>query len=125
VCWFYSEAAKGTGGDLRPFSGLPTDYFQRSAAIPLLILAAGRDSYDGLDAGACATFVKSIPDAKQAEMTQVEVLPHATHGWDHGRTYSFPVRGGCKGRTNCINNIVSNSDAVEEGKRKLLEFFTR
>ena len=125
VCWFYTEAAKANATDLRPFAGLPADYFQRSAAIPLLILAAGKDSYDGLDADACPRFVKSIPDAKQAEMTEVEIFPDATHGWDHGRTYSFPVRGGCKGRSNCMNNIVASPATVDQGKRRLLEFLTK
>lgn len=125
VCWFYTEAAKANATDLRPLAGLPVDYFQRSAAIPLLILAAGKDSYDGLDADACPRFVKSMPDAKQSEMTQVEVFPEATHGWDHGRTYSFPVRGGCKGRSNCMNHIVSSPATVEQGKHRLLAFLTR
>ena len=122
VCWFYSEAVKGTGGDLRPFAGIPANYFQRFEAIPLLILAAGKDGYDGLDATACPTFVQNIPDPRQAALTQVEVFSDATHGWDHGMTYGFQVWGGCKGRTNCFNRIVSNPAAVEKGKHKLLEF---
>lgn len=122
VCWFYSEALKGKAADLRPFSKMPADHFQRWAGIPLLILAAGKDSYDGSDPKACADVVKSIPDARQANLTQLEVFPSATHGWDHGRDYSFPVRGGCTGRTNCINHIVSSPDIVEQGKQKVLEF---
>ena len=122
VCWFYSEAAQGKAGDLRPFAKFPPDFFQRSVGIPLLILAAGQDSYDGANPQACAQFVSSLPDPRQAQMTRVEVFPEATHGWDHGRNYSFPVRGGCVGRRPCINTIVSSPQTTELGKRKVLEF---
>ena len=122
VCWFYAEAVQGKAGDLRPFAKMPPDFFQRWAGIPLLILAAGKDSYDGANPQACPQFVNSLPDPHQAQMTRVEVFPEATHGWDHGRTYSFPVRGGCVGRRHCTNTIVSSPETVELGKRKVLEF---
>ena len=122
VCWFYSEAVQGKAADIRIFTGMPPDHLQRLEGIPLLILAAGRDSYDALDANACPDFVKRIPDPKQAERTQVVVYPEATHAWDHGRNYSFPVRGGCKGRSDCTNHIISSPDTVEKGKQATLGF---
>jgi hypothetical protein len=88
----------------------------------LLLLAAGKDSYDSSDAGACPAFVQSIVDPIQKQVTRVEVFQNATHGWDHGRNYSFPARGGCTGRTNCTNRIVSNLDVVEKGKQSVLSF---
>lgn len=125
VCWFYEEAAKGKAGDIRPFNGIPGNYFQRFASVPLLILAAGKDSYDGMDANACPSFVKSIPDSRQAQITQVVVYPNASHGWDHGKDYSFTVRGGCKGRTTCINRITYSPETVEQGKQAVLSFLTQ
>lgn len=124
VCWIMSEAARGQTHDILPFSGLPNSFLQRWARIPLLILAAGLDSYDSLDANACPSFVKNIPDPRQAELTRVEVYGNATHGWDHGRNYSFPVRGGCTGRSNCINRIVSSPETVESGKQAIWSFLT-
>jgi dienelactone hydrolase len=122
VCWLMSEAAKGQTHDIPVFSGMPNTFLQRWANIPLLILAAGKDSYDSLDPNACPSFVKSMNDPKQAEMTRVEVYSNATHGWDHGKDYSFPVRGGCTGRTNCTNRIVSSPETVESGKQAILSF---
>jgi dienelactone hydrolase len=125
VCWMMTEAAKGQTQDISIFNGLPNAFLQQSAEIPLLILAAGKDSYDSLDAGACKTFVKSITNPRQAEMTRVTVYPEATHGWDHGRNYNFQVWKGCTGKTNCTNRIVSSPETVEQGKQAVLSFLTR
>lgn len=122
VCWFMSEAAKGQTQGIPIFRGLPNNFLQKSAEIPLLILAAGKDSYDGLDQGACPAFAKSIVNPRQAAMTKIEVFQNATHGWDHGKDYSFPVRGGCPGRTSCTNYIVSSPQTVEQGKQAVLSF---
>ncbi len=122
VCWMMSEANKGKTQGISFYVGMPQNFLQRSAGVPLLILAAGKDSYDGLDADACPAFVKSIPDVHQVQMTKVVVYPNATHGWDHGKDYSFPVRGSCSGRTNCTNRIVSNPEIVEQGKHAVMSF---
>lgn len=124
VCWVMSEAVKGQTQEIRPFIGMPSTYLQRWVGIPLLILAAGKDNYDGLDALACPAFAKSIPDVRQAEVTRVEVYQDATHGWDHGRDYSFLVNGGCSGRISCTNRIVFSSETVERGKQAVLKFLT-
>lgn len=122
VCWMMTEASKGQTQDIPIFKGLPNTFLQKSAEIPLLILAAGKDSYDSMDPNACPTFAKSIVNPRQAAMTRVEVFPNATHGWDHGRDYSFPVRGGCTGRTSCTNQIVASPETVEQGKQAVLSF---
>lgn len=124
VCWFMSEAMKGETQELLIFKGLPNTFLQKSAEIPLLILAAGKDSYDGSNVNACPTFAKSITNARQASMTKVEVFENATHGWDHGRNYNFPLRGQCPGRSNCTNYIVSSPETVEQGKQAVLNFLT-
>ena len=124
VCWMMTEASKGQTKDIPIFKGLPNTFLQKFAEIPLLILAAGKDSYDSLDAGACPTFVKSILNLRQSAMTKVEVFPNATHGWDHGKDYSFPVRGGCTDRTSCTNRTVSSPATVEQGKQSVMSFLT-
>jgi dienelactone hydrolase len=124
VCWFYAEAARQNIAGIRPFAGLPENFFQRSAGIPLLILAAGRDSYDGSNPEICTQLVKEIPDEKQRALTRLEVFTDATHGWDHGKTYSFPT-GGCIGRTNCINQIISSPEVTERGKQSALNFLQK
>ena len=125
VCWMMTEGSKGQTQDIGIFKGLPNTFLQRSAAIPLLILAAGKDSYDTMNADACPAFAKSISDPRQAVITRVEVFSNATHGWDHGRDYSFPLRSQCTGRTSCTNRIVSSPETVEQGKQAVLSFLTR
>ncbi len=122
VCWIMNEALNGQTQDISSFKGLPNTFLQQFAEIPLLILAAGKDSYDGLDAGVCSSFAKNIPNPVQAGMTKVEVFTNATHGWDHGKDYSVPVQGGCLGRTNCTNRIVSSPVTVEQGKKAVMNF---
>jgi hypothetical protein len=41
-----SEAVKGQTQDIAIFKGLPNTFLQKSAEIPLLILAAGKDRAD-------------------------------------------------------------------------------
>ncbi len=122
VCWMMTEAVKGQTQDIASFRGLPNTFLQQFAEIPLLILAAGQDSYDSLDAGACPAFAQSIPNPTQAALTKVEVFATATHGWDHGKNYSVPVQGGCTGRTSCTNRMVFSPVTVEQGKQAIMSF---
>jgi dienelactone hydrolase len=125
VCWITSAAAAGNLDAIPVYQGMPSHFLQRWAHIPLLILAAGKDSYDSEDPNACPAFVKSITDPKQADITSVTVYPNATHGWDHGLNYSFPIRGMCTGRTNCTNRIVSSPETVELGKQAVLSYLSQ
>ena len=124
TCWITSAAASGNAVGIPLFNGMPANFLEKWAHIPLLILAGGKDSYDSEDPNACPDFVKNIKDTKQAEITSVHVYPNATHAWDHGRNYSFPIRGGCTGRTNCTNRIVYSAETVEQGKQAVLSFLT-
>jgi len=125
VCWMMHEAAQGKTDGLRPFAGLPSDFLQSYARVPLLILAGGKDDYDGANPSACPDFVRQLPDEAQAQLTEVKVYPEATHGWDHGRTYDFMVYNGCAVRSSCRNYNVFTPETVEKGKQDLLMFFTR
>lgn len=122
TCWITSAAVSGNVAGMPLFNGMPTNFLEKWAHIPLLILAGGKDSYDSEDPNACPEFVKNINDSKQAEITSVHVYPNATHAWDHGRNYSFPIRGGCTGRTSCTNRIVYSPETVEQGKQAVLSF---
>lgn len=121
-CWITSAAAAGKADGIPLYKGMPNNFLEKWSHIPLLILAGGKDSYDSEDPNACPSFVKGITDTKQAEITQVTVYPNATHAWDHGRNYSFPIWGGCTGRTNCTNRIVFSPETVELGKQAVLSF---
>jgi dienelactone hydrolase len=123
VCWIMSEALRGRVDRIPFFDWMPADYLQSFAGVPLLILAAGKDGYNGLDPQSCPDFVKAIPDNEQARKTQVRVYPEATHGWDHGRTYEFNVFGACVGRTNCRNRNVWSPETTARGQEDLVTFF--
>lgn len=125
VCWMMSEAVKGQTQGLPAFTGMPADFLQSFAGIPLLILAGGKDNYDASNPNACPDFANAIADRQQAQLTQVKVYPEATHGWDHGYTYSFVAFNACAMRSTCRNFNVSTPATVEKGKQDLLMFFTQ
>lgn len=125
VCWMMSEALKGQTQGIGAFKGMPSNAMQNFEQVPLLILAGGKDHYDGSNPSACPDFVQSIPDQKQAQLTQVKVYPEATHGWDHGHTYSFMAFNACPNRSTCRNFNVSSPATVHKGKQDLLAFFTQ
>lgn len=125
VCWMMSEAVKGQAEGLSIFHGLPSNTMQQFVRVPLLILAGGQDHYDGSNPQACPDFVKAIPDPQQAQMSHVKVYPDATHGWDHGRTYSFTAFNACPKRTTCRNTNTSSPATTEMGRQDLLQFLTQ
>lgn len=125
VCWMMSEALQRQTQGLVAFDGLPSDFLQSFAAVPLLILAGGKDNYDGSNPAACPSFARSIPDSRQASLVEVKVYPEATHGWDHGRSYDFLVFGGCAVRATCRNYNVFSPATTEKGQRDVLQFFSQ
>ncbi len=125
ACWMLTEAAKAQIQGIRPYMGVPAQFMQQYARRPLLILAGAKDHYDGQDPQACPNFVAAVNDPEQAKLIQVKVYPDATHGWDHGKTYAFPVRGGCVGRSNCRNENVSSPETTQQGQADLMRFFSQ
>jgi dienelactone hydrolase len=109
----------------KPTGSVPAQFMQQFARRPLLILAGAKDHYDGQDPQACPGFVAAVSDPEQAKLIQVKVYPDATHGWDHGKTYAFPVRGGCVGRSNCRNENVSSPETTQQGQADLMGFFSQ
>jgi dienelactone hydrolase len=99
----------------------PESLMDKWAGIPLKIFAPGLDDYESRDSKSCGDFVAALPDAKQKSLTSVRVYPAATHGWDHGRTYTFYSRTACKG-AGCNNTNESSPDVTEKAKEDLLQF---
>lgn len=124
-CRATAAAAKGKADRIPVYRGMPSNFLEKWAYIPLLILAGGKDSYDSEDPNACPDFVKGISDQKQADIMNVTVYPNATHAWDHGRNYSFPIQGGCGGRANCINHIIFSPETVELGKQAIYSYLSK
>ena len=124
VCWIMTEAIKGQTQGINLFSGFPSSFLQKWEGIPLLMLVGGKDDYDGGKGEPCPAFLKQLDDDRQAKVTQLQIYTTATHGWDHGKTYSFPVRGACIGRSNCMNRNVFSPEIVEQGKKDALNFLT-
>lgn len=125
VCWMMSEGVKGQTEGLAAFDGIPRDFLQSFAAVPLLILAGAKDNYEGSNPSACPDFARAIPDSRQASLIDVKVYPEATHGWDHGRSYDFMVYGGCAVRKTCRNFNISSRATTEKGRSDLLTFFSQ
>ncbi len=120
LCWVGKAYISRTIGKWKN-KGYPEAFMDQWAGIPLAIFAAGADGYESKDPKACTDFVASIPDEKQRSLTQVQVYPAATHGWDHGRTFSFFARTGCKG-AGCNNTNESNPEVTQKAKLDLLKF---
>lgn len=120
LCWLGKAYISRTIGKWKN-KAYPEPFMDQWAGIPLAIFAAGADDYESKDPKACTDFVASIPDEKQRSLTQVHLYPAATHGWDHGRTYSFFARTACKG-SGCNNTNVSNPEVTQTAKADLLKF---
>lgn len=104
--------------------GFPKDFYKSWVGVPVKILIGGEDDYESRDPNACNSFVEAIGDQTQRERFTVQLFPSATHGWDHGRTYSFRDPLACKW-TGCENTNRSDQNITELGKASLLEFFSK
>jgi len=120
LCWVGRAYISRTIGKWKN-RAYPESFMDQWAGIPLAIFTGALDDYDSKDPKACAEFVASIPDEKQRSLVQLQVYPAATHGWDHGKTYSFYSRLACKG-AGCDNTNESNPEVTEKAKADLLKF---
>ena len=101
----------------------PDDFLSRWSSMPLLILSGGKDDYEDRDPQACQSMVDAMSDEAQRKASRVIVYPKATHGWDHGRTYSFFTRMGCK-MQGCQNTNESDEEVTAKAKDDLIRFLT-
>lgn len=120
LCWVVKAYVTRSIGKWKN-RAYPESMMDKWTGIPTMIFAPGMDDYESRDARSCEDFVASIPDAKQKSLTSVQVYPGATHGWDHGRTYTFFARTACKG-VGCNNTNESNPAVTEQAKNDLLKF---
>lgn len=117
-CWIIKKHYQNDLGRFKN-SNYPDDFLSQFTGAPLTILAGGKDDYDNKNPTMCAEAVNLIPDSRQKSMTKVHVFENASHGWDHGHTYSFHEPMACEGR-GCSNTNQSDSATTETGKKKLL-----
>ena len=117
-CWIFKKLYQNDLGRFRN-TNFPDDFLNKFTGTPLTILAGGKDDYDSKKPTMCAEAVELMPDARQKSMTKVHVFENASHGWDHGRTYSFHEPLACEGR-GCINTNHSDPATTEAGKTMLL-----
>ncbi|WP_158235692.1 dienelactone hydrolase family protein [Limnohabitans sp. G3-2] len=118
ACWIIKKSYQNDLGRFKN-SNYPDDFLNKFTGAPLTILAGGKDDYDNKKPTMCADAVDLMPDAKQKSMTKVHVFENATHGWDHGQTYSFHEPLACEGR-GCTNTNQSDPATTEAGKSMLL-----
>ena len=118
TCFRFEQMVSG-----KPFADLPTTLFESLTEASIRIYAGGKDDYEDRDPTSCDSMVKSLPIASQRQIT-VRLFEDATHGWDHGSTYSFFTPSACKGR-GCQNTNESRPDITQQGIADLIEFLGR
>lgn len=119
VCWIFEESAKGN--PTKTFREFPKESFQNWSGAPIKLFIGTRDDYDDRDSNTCASFVSQISSEAQRKVFSIVKYANATHGWDHGNTYSFHTSSGCKGR-GCTNTNESNPEITQKGYQDVLEF---
>lgn len=118
ACWIIKRLYQNDLGRFKN-TNYPDDFLNKFTGVPLTILAGGKDDYDNKKPTMCAEAVELMPDTRQKTMTKVHVFENATHGWDHGQTYSFHEPLACEGR-GCTNTNQSDPVTTEAGKVMLL-----
>lgn len=125
VCWPMEQFIRGTLSDKfkQLMSAYPADMLNTWQNSPMKLYKGSNDDYDSQDSKVCDNFVDAIPSKEQREQTKVELINGATHGWDHGKTYSFytSLANHGSGGTN-INE--SNTDVTEFVKQDLVKFIS-
>lgn len=121
TCWIFEKYYRNELGRLKN-PNYPDDFLHRFTGVPLALLAGGKDDYEDRNPAACEQAIRLIPDSRQRALTSVFVFEQATHGWDHGRTYSFHEPLACAGR-GCINTNRFDPEITEQGKRRVADFF--
>lgn len=104
-------------------SDIPGDAYDRFGAAPIRIYAGGKDDYEDRDPKSCESLLEALPLEVRPLIT-IKLFPEASHGWDHGSTYSFFERVACKGR-GCTNTNTSDPVVTLEGIKDLIDFLSR
>jgi len=120
VCWLFSAAIDGKPQGV--FADFTAEDMRNWQATPIRLFVPEFDDYDDRDARTCENFIAKIPNENARSSFSIKLYPGATHGWDHGRTYSFQTSAACKGR-GCVNTNQSNSAVTQQGYKDVLDFF--
>lgn len=120
VCWLFSDVIDGKS--TRVFADFSAIDFKSWQPTPIKLLIPEFDDYEDKDSKTCANFVAKIPNQQARESFAIKMYSGATHGWDHGKTYSFQTMAACKGK-GCVNTNQSNPNVTATGYKDVLEFF--
>lgn len=125
TCFFHQELAleKERVTNRMANFGFPKDLYKSWTGTPIKILIGGEDDFENRDPKSCESFAESVADQVQRDRITIQLFPNATHGWDHGRTYSFRDPLACKW-TGCENTNKSDPVITELGKKSILKFLS-
>lgn len=98
----------------RSFFGFTSEALKNWQPIAVRLFVPEFDDYEERDSKTCESFFAKIPGEQVRSTFSVRLYPGATHGWDHGRTYSFYAGAACRGR-GCVNTNQSNPALTQEG----------
>ncbi|MFN5178996.1 dienelactone hydrolase family protein [Limnohabitans sp.] len=104
----------------RSIPQIPADAYSRYTGAPIRIFAGTLDDYEDRDPQSCASMVAAMGDEAKS-LISMRLFDGATHGWDHGRTYSFFEAVACKGK-GCENRNVSNPEVTQRGIEEMTSF---
>jgi dienelactone hydrolase len=120
VCWYFDDTIEGDSPPL--FSDLTASNLKAWQSFPVRLFIPEFDDYDDRDTTMCQEFISKIPSKDDRASFSIQMYSGATHGWDHGRTYSFETAAACKGR-GCVNTNRSNPEVTRQGYQDVLNFF--
>ena len=104
----------------RSLPQIPADAYSRYSGAPIRIFAGTMDDYEDRDPQSCASMVTAMGEEAKSVIS-IRLFDGATHGWDHGRTYSFFEAVACKGK-GCENRNVSNPEITQQGIEEMIAF---
>lgn len=121
ACWIFRDVYKNALGRFKN-TNYPDDFLNKFTGVSLTVLAAGKDDYDSKKPDVCNQWLSLMPDARQKALTSIEVYQTATHGWDHGRTYSFRTPFANEGRGGTNTNTYDPA-ITALSKERAVKFF--
>lgn len=104
----------------RSIPQIPADAYSRYSGAPIRIFAGTQDDYEDRDPQSCASMVSAMGEEAKS-LISIRLFEGATHGWDHGRTYSFFEAVACKGK-GCENRNVFNPEVTQRGMEEMITF---
>lgn len=128
VCWVWADVARNNWAKLDKSLKKPLPWtrgYMDGGFInkPLLILAGGKDDYEGQDSEVCGSFVNAMKDEGQKILTEVVVYPNGTHGWDQSNK-RFETHMANKGSGGSNFNR-GDKEITKQGMKDILIFLNK